>query len=523
MTLDKLISDKKIAMSGVKRHGWILNYLDKSLKQNKEIVMTAVRQFGLALKYADEQLQKDPEIVLSAIKKNRVAFQYASKILKNDREFIMESVKTNGRVIDLVDDKWKNDKEIVLTAAIQKHKWPAGYMDYPIWEDRDFVLNEIRKNGAALECAADSLKKDREVVLNAVKQYRWALRYADESLRKDPEIVLAAKREHGWALDAVHPSLWRDKDFVLKIVKENGNAFRFADDSLKRDKDFVLKIVKENGWALRYAYEPLKKDDQIMQTAFERFGRKFSLDSILKTENNSIKAISYEELISDPAKRIITSWSGGKDCCLALYRILKDKKNKLSYLLNCTSNQSGNVSFHEIDAKLLKSQMNFLEVPYLMKSTTQDGYQDECKNAVESLVIPQGIDSMIFGNIYVDEHKEWGEHLCEDVGIESIESIWNEDTENLANEVLSSKIEAYIICANANIIDKYWVGKKFDKDFLNYAKKNKIDLCGEYGEFHTFVTSCPLFKGKITFADTEVCRKDDYWVLKVKKVKVDKG
>jgi len=161
--------------------------------------------------------------------------------------------------------------------------------------------------------------------------------------------------------------------------------------------------------------------------------------------------------------------------------------------------------------------MKLLGVPYLEETTTQDGYQKEFRESLESLVIPFGIDALVFGNIYVDEHRIWVNNVCEDVGIDDIQPIWNEDTENLAKEILNSGFEVYVVCANTKLIDKYWVGRKMDYKFLEYVKRKGIDLCGEYGEFHTFVTNCPMFKCQIKFTDTEVLKKGGYWVLDVRR------
>ena len=521
MTLEGLIKDRNTAFEAVNRHGWMLQGVDETLRRDREIVMSAVKQFGLALQYSNITLRSDPEIVLAAIKKNRMAFVYVDDSLKNDYEFVRRVINENGRVIELLPDKLRNEKQLVLEAAVQKHNWPTCYTDPSLWENRDFVLSELRKDGTALECAADYLKRDREIVLTAVRQHRWALRYADLSLRKDASIVLASEREHGWALDAASESLWKDRDFVLNIVRNNGDAFRFADEPLRNDRSFVLQIVKINGWALKYASDFLKTDDKLSQIAFETYGREFDLGLEEQKTVTPISILSYTDLIKDVSKRIIVGWSGGKDCCLALHRILREEsQSRLVYILNCCSKQSGNISFHEIDPNLLRSQIRLLNVPYLEKATTPDGYQNEYVESLKSLVIPWGLDALVLGNIYVNEHRKWGDHVCEDTGIEHIEPLWNENTSTLANEVLSSSIESYIICANANLIDKFWVGKRLDRKFLEYVRERGIDPCGEFGEFHAFVTSCPLFNAKIQFMDTEVIRRGDYWVLNVKSYKV---
>jgi uncharacterized protein (TIGR00290 family) len=521
MDLDELCSkNKEFALNAVKRHGWFLQYANESLKKDKEVVLAAVNQFGLALQYAASSLKKDKEVVLAAVKKNRMALGWADGSLKKDRKFVSDVINENGRALELADKVLQEDRELILAAAVQKHSWPLHYINPSLWQDRDFVLNELKKDGSALEYAADSLKKDRDLVLTAVKQNRWALRYADKTLRKDADVILAGAREHGWALDAAHKSLWKDKYFVLKAIKENGDAFRFADKSLKSDRNFVLQVVKENGWALKYAHDSLKKDREIIQAAFANYGRVFDYASKTRKRDSTVIGAPCEELLQDSSKRIITAWSGGKDGCLSLYRTLKDSDNKLVYLLNCTSRQSGSVSFHETSPQLLKAQMELLEAPYLEKITTPDGYRDEFKEALEHLVISQGIDALVFGNIYVNEHRMWVKNVCEDVGIDDIQPIWNENTENLTKEILNSGFEAYVVCANAKLIDKEWVGRKMDGEFIKYAKSRGVDPCGEYGEFHTFVTAGPLFKGKIKFTDAAVARKKEYWVLDVNKYHV---
>jgi hypothetical protein len=47
------------------------------------------------------------------------------------------------------------------------------------------VLAAVKKNGAALEFASESLRNDKEVVLLAVKNIGWALYYASEELKND--------------------------------------------------------------------------------------------------------------------------------------------------------------------------------------------------------------------------------------------------------------------------------------------------------------------------------------------------
>jgi len=118
----------------------------------------------------------------------------------------------------------------------------------------------------------------------------------------------------------------------------------------------------------------------------------------------------------------IVSWSGGKDSCLALYKAIQ-KGYKVSYILNFISKEFKRVSFHGTEAKLIKLQSEALEIPLLQKETTPDGYEKEFKEAVRGL-IPKGIKGIIFGDVYLEEHKKWAERVCNELGIEAVEPLW---------------------------------------------------------------------------------------------------
>jgi diphthamide synthase (EF-2-diphthine--ammonia ligase) len=42
-------------------------------------------------------------------------------------------------------------------------------------------------------------------------------------------------------------------------------------------------------------------------------------------------------------------------------------------------------------------------------------------------------------------------------------------------------------------------------------------MCGEYGEFHTFIIDGPMFKRKLRIVDSRKILKDGYWFLDILK------
>jgi uncharacterized protein (TIGR00290 family) len=180
--------------------------------------------------------------------------------------------------------------------------------------------------------------------------------------------------------------------------------------------------------------------------------------------------------------------------------------------VNFISQEFKRVSFHGTEARLIQLQSQAIGIPLLQKETTPDGYEPEFKAAVRSL-LPNGIKGMVFGDIYLDEHKNWVERVCGELGIESIEPLWNKDTEKVLTGFIDVGFEAVIVSARAELIDEEWIGRRVDGNFMRYLKAKDIDLCGENGEYHTLVVNGPFFKRKIEIIESRTISRDNYWFL----------
>jgi len=207
----------------------------------------------------------------------------------------------------------------------------------------------------------------------------------------------------------------------------------------------------------------------------------------------------------------IGSWSGGKDSCFACYRAMC-RGYDISYLVNFISKEYKRVSFHGTEDKLIQLQAEALGIHLLQKETTGNGYEQEFKEAVRSL-IPNGIKGMIFGDIYLQEHKDWVERVCGELGIEAVEPLWGEEPERILLEFIDGGFEAIIVSAKADLLGKEWIGGKVDREFFKYLKENSIDICGENGEYHTFVVDGPMFKKRIRITESKSITREGYWFL----------
>ena len=207
----------------------------------------------------------------------------------------------------------------------------------------------------------------------------------------------------------------------------------------------------------------------------------------------------------------IVSWSGGKESCLALYQAL-GRGYQISHLVNFISEEFHRVSFHGTEARLIQLQSQAIGIPLLQKEASRDGYESDFKEAVRSL-IPGGVEGMVFGDIYLQEHRDWVERVCGELGIEAIEPLWGRSPEEILVSLIDNGSEAVIVSAKSGLIDEDCVGRRVDRAFMDYLKSKKIDLCGENGEYHTLVVNGPLFQRQIQLTESRTIARDRYWFL----------
>ena len=205
------------------------------------------------------------------------------------------------------------------------------------------------------------------------------------------------------------------------------------------------------------------------------------------------------------------SWSGGKDSCLACYKAMLDGY-AMHGLVNFVSKEYGRVSFHGMETRLIQLQAEAIGLRLWQRETTKADYEQEFKEAVRKL-IPDGVEGMVFGDIYLQRHRDWTEKVCGELGIQAVEPLWGREPEQLLREFIGAGFEAIIIGAKSSIIGAEWLGRRVDEDFIEYLKDKGACPCGENGEYHTLVVNGPMFKRAIEIIEARTIARDGYWFL----------
>ena len=209
--------------------------------------------------------------------------------------------------------------------------------------------------------------------------------------------------------------------------------------------------------------------------------------------------------------KAISSWSGGKDSCLACYKALR-QGYRVEYLINFISRESRRGCFHGLEGRLLEFQAKQIGIPLVQYEVSPDmqKYEEEFKAAVTKLK-GNDIGSMVFGDIYLLEHQSWVERVCSELGIKALEPLWNNDPGKIIEEFLSLGFKAIIVSCKADVMGKEFIGRHIDLKLIDELAQRGVCPCGENGEFHTLVVDGPLFKKPIEIVESQVIIKESFW------------
>jgi uncharacterized protein (TIGR00290 family) len=217
-----------------------------------------------------------------------------------------------------------------------------------------------------------------------------------------------------------------------------------------------------------------------------------------------------------------TSWSGGKDSCLAHWEAISQGL-QVGHLLTIISKDSTESLSHGLAPDLIALQAQALGMPILQQKVTPDAYETGFKDALNQLKL-QGVTGLVTGDIYFQPHKDWIDRVCGDVGIQAVLPLWTKGTEHVLTEFIDAGFKAITVCAQIKYFDKEWMGREVDKTFIadlrQLSKEYKIDLCGEAGEYHTFVYDGPTFTRPVKISKTAPLARDGYWFLNVQEYSI---
>lgn len=213
--------------------------------------------------------------------------------------------------------------------------------------------------------------------------------------------------------------------------------------------------------------------------------------------------------------KVVSSWSGGKDSCLACYKAMQDGL-EVSHLLNMAVDGRS----HGLDMRLVSAQSSAVGIPLTQRVVTWDTYEMGFRRAALELK-NGGVGGMVFGDTDLEGHREWVEKTCTELGVKAFLPLWKRERAEILEEFISGGFKAIVVCVRSDVLDRKWLGRTVDRKFIDDLSETGVDLCGESGEYHTFVVDGPLFRKSIEIVESREVERGGKWLLDILKYRVE--
>ncbi|HET9097894.1 MAG TPA: diphthine--ammonia ligase [Candidatus Baltobacteraceae bacterium] len=212
-------------------------------------------------------------------------------------------------------------------------------------------------------------------------------------------------------------------------------------------------------------------------------------------------------------ERVLFCWSGGKDSALALHRLLRDPQYEVVALLTTYNEHFQRVSMHGISLALSEQQAQSIGLPldkvFVGERSSNEEYT--LKMAERMLAYKkQGVMTVAFGDIFLQDLREWREGNLDQIGMRAIFPLWKNDTRELVREFVGLGFASRICCVSDRHLDETALGREVDLDFVASLPPG-VDPCGENGEFHSFAYAGPIFKEPLAITTGERVHREGFW------------
>ncbi|MGH7528577.1 MAG: hypothetical protein ACREMX_17930, partial [Gemmatimonadales bacterium] len=217
--------------------------------------------------------------------------------------------------------------------------------------------------------------------------------------------------------------------------------------------------------------------------------------------------------MSAEPKRVVLSWSGGKDAAWALHELRRDPAIEVAGLVTTVVPAFQRVAMHGVRVELLRAQAAAAGLPLvevgLEWPSSNAQYEAAMRSALEEVRRGWSVTHVAFGDLFLADVRAYRERLLEDTGLEPLFPIWLRATRALVEDMLQSGVRAHIVCLDPSRLPRELAGRVLDRALLE-ALPPEVDPCGERGEFHTFVSEGPMLRGRVDVVPGEVVEREGF-------------
>ena len=211
-------------------------------------------------------------------------------------------------------------------------------------------------------------------------------------------------------------------------------------------------------------------------------------------------------------KKILLSWSSGKDSAWTLHLLRQRPDIQIAALVTTFNSEANRVAMHAVRRVLVETQAEQTGLPLwaveLPWPCSNLDYEERMRTVCQRATA-EGITAIAFGDLFLQEIRDYRVRQLQGSGLEPLFPVWQIPTEQLGRDMIAAGVKAKITCVDPSKLAKSFAGRDYNLGLLQTLPPD-IDPCGENGEFHTFVYDAPVFSRPIGVQTGEVVERSGF-------------
>ncbi|ABF42649.1 protein of unknown function DUF71, ATPase [Candidatus Koribacter versatilis Ellin345] len=211
-------------------------------------------------------------------------------------------------------------------------------------------------------------------------------------------------------------------------------------------------------------------------------------------------------------KRILLSWSSGKDSAWSLHVLHQTPDIEVVGVLTTLNSHFDRVAMHGTRHTVLEAQARATRLPLwpvpLPWPCSNAEYEKRMREVCDRAV-REGVHAIAFGDLFLRDIREYREKQLAATGLEPLFPLWDLPTAQLAREMIAAGLRAKLTCIDNKQLSPAFAGRDFDESLLAELPA-EVDPCGERGEFHTCVYAGSMFDRPISLEAGEIVEREGF-------------
>ena len=211
--------------------------------------------------------------------------------------------------------------------------------------------------------------------------------------------------------------------------------------------------------------------------------------------------------------KFVASYSGGKESALAVHKAILQGHEPI-LLITTYNTDAARSHFHGLTEEVLEKVSAATGIPLMLVKTSGADYVQNFESALRKAK-EQGAEACVFGDIDIEGHIAWCSERCKNVGLTPMFPLMGMSRADAVYDLVDSGFIANITVVNSNYLSDEFLGRKLTRELAHKIAETGADICGESGEYHTFVSDGPIFRQPITFTVGDKVTKDNYAMVPI--------